>query len=136
VVAEDTEGKFVVDWKTCKTLRYAKNQYEAYASLQLQIYCLAEGCTRAGFVYLPKTGGYQIRQITFLEEDLQIAYERIKIFDAVIRSRWVAAGAEPDGRGIKQPKELDLTPFSVAKSDYKFCDPRWCKHWDRCLGAK
>ena len=138
VVAEDHAGDgFVVDWKTTKNMMNAKSQYEARRSLQLQIYCLALGVTRAVFVYLPHAGGYHLRDVDFSQEELEISYRRLKYLVGAVRSRWAQAGAEDDpAGGIVQPEELSIEPFSVAKADYTFCKPRWCSHWARCLGKE
>lgn len=144
LVAEDDEGKFVLDWKTCETLTHAKGPFEVRRSLQLQAYCLALGLRRAALGYLPISGVPHLVWVTYSAEALEVAARRLRELEKTIVKRWRAAGAKLawDGAQWYMPAEvmghgwqLDLTHFAVASPEMPWCGER-CPFWDRCLGKK
>lgn len=130
----------VVDYKTTSNPRAMKSFEEARKSLQLQIYCLADGCRTAGFLYFLPSGDPRGVFVTF--EDSELAHARRWLRDTieVIDNRWKQAAAE--GSDAESPvldkdgKPYDVTPFALAKMGHPLCTAKHCDFYDECLGRK
>lgn len=131
LLARDQGGAAILDYKTCKTNVYNLLPHEALQSLQLQVYCLAEGLTRAGFIYLAPYGPPNEVIVDFPEEVLTNTAKWIQLQAESIETLWHRAGWVPG-----EVTELDISVFSLAARDFRWCTAKNCPHWNRCLGKE
>lgn len=124
---EVIEEPCVLDWKTTKSPRNIKSEWEARRALQLQMYCLEAGVQRASFVYLlPSPAPVRGVAVAFTDEQLDTCERWLREQMKVVDSRWEEALLD-DGR-------YDLSGFALSSPANALCSAKWCPYWDKCLG--
>jgi hypothetical protein len=132
----------VVDFKTCGSLTYTKDSFEAKNSLQFWTYCPAAEAKTASFIYLPPNGRPKVVSATYTQADL----DRHKLWfhhtDKIILDAWERAGGDlgVDRWGapvVTFPSgEADLSVFGLAPTEMRWCSKRFCDQWEHCHGLQ
>lgn len=124
--------RMVLDWKTTgNPMRAMEAVRTIKESLQLQLYCLAKGVADAAYVFLlpdPHSPPI-IGEVTFNSKDLALAAKWLHGTIRTIDKRWAAA-KEDAAPGQDWNPEV----FALARPGMSWCNARWCRHWNRCLG--
>lgn len=133
-------GPAVVDYKTISGERRIKTSWEARRSMQLKIYALATGLMRAGFVYLPPKGEARAMFVELTEDDLAVAHRWLTMTLENMISCWRRFTRDPLAEFGHEldPEEVrdgDWSAWNLAHPDWILCSPKWCGHYDNCLGA-
>jgi hypothetical protein len=131
------DGPAVIDYKTISGEHKIKTSWEARRSMQLKIYCLATGLKRAGFVYFPPKSECRAMFVEFSDEDLQTAHRWLtKTLDAMLECwrRFFRCYVQWGETINSENRNWEAWP--LAHPDWYLCSPKWCGHYDNCIGAK
>lgn len=123
----------VVDWKTSfNPQRMFDKLKKLSRSMQLRSYCIITGEDTAGLIYMlpgaPVRGGFR----TYTKKDLHVA----EVWNNSIMDLWNARWRDAWDSPLDEIDGFDMSVFGMAAGEDPLCSPRWCPHWDRCLGRK
>ncbi len=142
------EDPCIIDYKTTSNPRSIKDECQARKSLQLQIYSLATGIPRAGFIYFMPSGEPRGAFVHFTKSELALAKRWLHDTMDVIDARWDDAAARgfrahvdtpgplPDDVLFREGRFYDISTFSLASVGHPLCCEKWCEFYSRCLGRK
>jgi hypothetical protein len=115
----------VLDFKTISSMSYAKSEFEARRSIQLQIYCFGTGARSAGFIYLPPRSPVELVSVDFTEAILDKGWQWLTHTVDTIEDRWART---PKGLPQDQPPK----GWAMAEPTHHFCTEK-CRFYNRCF---
>lgn len=142
LLPEGEEIPCILDWKTTgNPARAAVTMDSIRHNLQLQVYSLYTGISRAGLVFFYPDADAPVRGalVDFTPRDLARARNWLRMTIRASRIRFEAA----EKRVLTQFEDeleivegYDLSGFSLARPDDPLCSAKWCPYFGECIGRK
>jgi hypothetical protein len=141
---EGEETPCILDWKTTgNPARAATIMDSIRHNLQLQIYCLYTGISRAGLVFFYPDADAPVRGalVDFTPRDLVRARNWLRMTVRAARIRFENAyDAKQEWKDCLEKVEIvegyNISGFSLARPGDPLCSAKWCPYWDECIGRK